>query len=399
MAVNFNNEQGYARQLVEAMQSNDQEKISKAWQSFHDSIASSVRQDFEAVMDSNDSAVLAKRGFRQLTTKETAWYNKFIEAARSTTPKQAFATLLGSDVEDDLMPETIIEDVYKHLEEEHPLLKAIGVQYVGFSTKWVLNDHTKQLAAWGEINSEIGKEITSAFKVIDVTQNKLSAFAAIQLDMLDLGPVFLDAYIRRCLLEALACGLEDGIVNGTGLNQPIGLIRDIHDGVSVSTSTGYPAKTKIAVTDFSPKTYGGLIAKLAQTEGGKMRKIGKVALLVNPVDYYNKIVPATTVMGSDGLYRANVLPVPTEIIQSTAVKANEAIVFLPDEYKLLAGGKRNGSIEYSDEYKFLEDMRYFKIKQHATGKAFDDNCALYLDITNLEDLYLTVKAIDVTPTV
>lgn len=393
MAIKFNNEKGYAQQLMDAMQSNDQEKINKAWESFHDSIAESVRQDFEDAMKSNDSAVLVQRGFRQLTSKETKWYEKFIEAARSTNPKQAFVTLLGSDEEEDLMPETIIEDVYKHLEETHPLLKAIGVQYVGFSTKWVLNDHTRQTAAWGEINSEIGKEITSAFKVVDVTQNKLSAFAAIQLDMLDLGPVFLDAYIRRCLLEALACGLEDGIVNGTGLNQPIGLIRDIHDGVSYSTSTGYPAKSKTAVTDFSPKTYGGLVAKLAQAENGNMRTIGKLALLVNPVDYYNKIVPATTVMGSDGLYRADVLPVPTEIIQTTALASGDAVLFLPEEYKLLAGGKRNGSIEYSDEYKFLEDMRYFKIKQHATGKAFDDNCALYLDISNLEELYVTVKQV------
>ena len=398
MAIKFGNEKNSAQQLMQAMQSNNQEQITAAWQSFHDSIAESVRQDFEAVRDSNDAAVLAQRGFRQLTSKETAWYQKFIEAARSSNPKQAFTTLLNSDVEDDLMPETIIEDVYMHLEEEHPLLSAIGVQHVGFSTKWVLNDHSKQMAAWGEVNSEITKEITSAFKVVDVTQNKLSAFAAIQLDMLDLGPVFLDAYIRRCLLEALACGLEDGIVNGNGLNQPIGLTCDIHEGVSVSTSTGYPKKSKTAVTDFSPKTYGALVAQLAQAESGKMRRIGKIALLVNPVDYYKKIVPATTVMGSDGLYRADVLPVPTTIIQTTALAEGDAVLFLPDEYKLLAGGRRNGSIEYSDEYKFLEDMRYFKIKQHATGKAFDNNCALYLNISGLKEMFVTVRNIEETVT-
>lgn len=397
MSIKFNSEKAYAQQLMTAMQSNDQEQINAAWQGFHDSIAESVREDFEAVRESNDAAILAQRGFRQLTAKEKAWYEKFIDAARSSNPKQAFTTLLNTDVEDDLMPETIIEDVYMHLEEQHPLLSVIGVQHVGYSTKWVLNDHSKQLAAWGEINSEIAKEIVSAFKTIDVTQNKLSAFAAIQLDMLDLGPVFLDAYIRRCLLEALACGLEDGIVNGNGLHQPIGLTCDIHEGVSFSTSTGYPKKEKVAVTEFAPKTYGALVAKLAQTESGKMRRLGKIALLVNPVDYYEKIVPATTVMGSDGLYRADVLPVPTQIIQTTALPKGEAVLFLPDEYKLFAGGRRNGAIEYSDEYKFLEDMRYFKIKQHATGKAFDDNCALYLDITGLEELYIRAKVVDITP--
>ena len=398
MAIKFTSEHSSAQQLMQAMKSEDNEQIIQAWQAFHDSIAEQVRQDYDAVKDSNDAAVLAQRGFRQLTSKEKAWYQKFIDAARSTNPKQAFTTLIGSEVEDDLMPETIIEDVYRELEEQHPLLAAIGVQNVGFSTKWVLNDHSKQMAAWGEINSEITKEITSAFRVIDITQNKLSAFVAIQLDMLDLGPVFLDAYIRRCLLEALACGLEDGIVNGTGLNQPIGLIRDIHEGVSVSTSTGYPAKTKITVTDFTPKTYGGLVAQLAQTERGKMRRVGKIVLLVNPVDYYNKIVPATTVMGTDGLYRADVLPVPTTIIQTTALNSGDAVLFLPDEYKLLAGGRRSSTIEYSDEYKFLEDMRYFKIKQHATGKCFDNTSSLYLNISNLEELYVTVKQVE-APTV
>ena len=396
MAINFGNEKGFADKLMQAMKSNDEGKIKEAWQSFHDSIAEQVRQDFEAVKDSNDAAIMAQRGFRQLTNKETKWYQKFINSARSSNPKQAFADIIGSDEEEDLMPETIIEDVYKHLVDEHPLLNAIGVQYVAYATKWILNDHSKQTAVWGEINSEITKEITSAFRVIDVTQNKLSAFMCIQLDMLDLGPVFLDAYMRRCLIEAMSVGLEDGIVNGNGLTAPIGLIRDISEGVSVSTSTGYPEKNKTAITNFSPKTYGGLISQLAQTESGHTRKVNKIALIVNPVDYYNKIVPATTVMGTDGNYRYDVLPVPTQIIQSTALAEGSAILFMPDEYKLFAGGRKNGVIEYSDEYKFLEDMRYYKIKQHATGKAFDNNCALYLDISGLEEMYVTVK--DVTAT-
>lgn len=396
MAINFKREQASAEKLMQAMKSNDDTMIQEAWQSFHDSIAEQVRQDFEEVKDSNDAAIMAQRGFRQLTSKEKKWYQKFISAMKSSNPKQAFTEIIGSDQEEDLMPETIIEDVYKHLVDEHPLLKAIGVQYVAYATKWILNDHSVQMAAWGEINSEITKEITSAFKVIDVTQNKLSAFAAIQLDMLDLGPVFLDAYIRRVLIEAMAVGLEDGIVNGNGLAAPVGLIRDIHEGVSFSTTTGYPEKSKTAVTDFTPKTYGGLIAQLAQTENGKTRKVNKIALLVNPVDYYNKIVPATTVLGTDGTYRYDVLPVPTTIIQSTAIAEGAAVLFMPDEYKLFAGGRRNGVIEYSDEYKFLEDMRYFKIKQHATGKAYDNNCALYLDISGLEEMYVTVKQITET---
>lgn len=399
MAIKFNTNEKASEKLMQAMKTNDETQITEAWDAFQSAIADQIRQDFEDVKDSNDAAVLAQRGFRQLTSKETKWYQKFIEAARSANPKQAFTTLLGSEDEEDLMPETIIEDVYKHLVDEHPLLSVVGIQYVAYATKWILNDHTRQMAVWGEINSEITKEITSAFKTIDITVSKLSAFAAIQLDMLDLGPTFLDAYIRRVLIEAMALGFEDGIINGNGLTAPVGLIRDIHEGVSVSTSTGYPEKAKEAVTDFTPKTYGALVAKLAQTEGGKTRKVNRIALLVNPVDYYTKIVPATTVLASDGAYKHDVLPVPTQIIQTTCLEQGNAVLFMPDEYKVFAGGRRNAMIEYSDEYKFLEDMRYFKIKQHATGKATDDNCAIYLDISGLEEMYVTVKAIDVTPTV
>lgn len=398
MPITFRNEQNSVQQLVAAMQSNDENQMQTAWQGFHDSIAESVRQDFEAVRDTNDAAVLAQRGFRQLTAKETAWYQKFIDAMKSPNPKQAFTAIIGNDSEDYLMPETIITDVYKYLEEHHPLLSVISMRYVGYTTKWIWNDHTAQTAAWGPVNEAIAKEITSSFRIVEITQNKLSAFACIQLDMLDLGPVFLDAYIRRCLIEALAKGLEQGVIKGNGLTQPIGLIKDIHEGVSVNSSTGYPDKAKVAVNDFSSETYGNLVATMAKTEKGKMRSVTGLVLLVNPVDYYKKVVPATTVMGSDGQYRYDVLPVPTRIIQSIELAEGEAVLFLPDEFNLLVGSARNGAIEYSDDYKFLEDMRYFKMKQHCTGRCYDNTSALYLDISKLAPAFVTVKAIDATVT-
>ena len=145
--------------------------------------------------------VLSQRGYRQLTNAEEKYYEKFIEASKSPNPKQAFIEL--SSLPEGIMPETIIEDVFKELVEEHPLLDKINFNYAKYMTKWVLNDHTLDTAVWGELNSEIAKQITSAFKIVDITQNKLSAFAAIPLDMLDLGPTFLDAYIRAVLKDAI----------------------------------------------------------------------------------------------------------------------------------------------------------------------------------------------------
>lgn len=394
--IKFGKEKEAAAAIVEAMKSGDEKAQQAAWERFHESVKENIMQDFEDIKASNDAAILAQRGYRQLTTKETKWYEKVIEALRSDNPKQAFTAIIGSDEEADLMPTTIIEDVYKNLAEDHPLLKAINFQNVGYLTKWVLNDHTAQAAVWGTITDQIAKEITSAFKVVDMEQSKLSAYAIIEHGMLDLGPTFLDAYIRKCLAEALACGLEAAIINGTGLNQPTGLIRDIHEGVSFSTSTGYPAKEKIAVTEFTPAKYGALLEKMATTESGHKRKFGKVWLLCNQSDYLTKVMPATTVLNNAGNYVNNLFPFPTEVIVSNEVEAGEAVLCLLNEYFLGVGGKKNGVIEYSDEHKFIEDQRVFKIKQYAAGRATDNTCALYLDISGLNPAYITVQQVTAT---
>lgn len=389
--IKFENEQQSINEIVAAMNSGDEKEIRKAWENFHNSIAATIRKDFEELQEKQDTTVLAQRGYRQLTSQETKWYQKVINALKSADPKQAFTTIIGSDNEEDLMPTTIIEDVYKNLQEEYPLLKAINFQHVGYVTKWILNDHSAQRAIWGQITAEITKEITSSFKIVDVNQNKLSAFAVIELGMLDLGPVFLDGYIRTVLAEALVAGLEYAVVKGTGVNEPIGLVKNISEGVQVNSSTGYPNKEVIEVNDFTPTTYGALVAKLAETESGKKRKFQKVCLLCNMTDYLTKVMPATTVLNANGVYVNNLFPFPTDVLVSNALDDGQAVLFLPNEYFLGMGGSKKGVIEYDDSYKFLEDQRVFKIKQYGAGRAFDNTSAILIDISNLEEAYITVK--------
>lgn len=396
--INFAHEKEASAKVAQAIAGGNQKEIQEAWQGFHASIVEQLREDMELYNQTQDKDVLMQRGYRQLTTEETKWYQKLIDAAKSPNPQQKFTTIIGTDLEDDIMPTTILEDVYRDLEDNHPLLSVINFQYVGYATKWILNDHTVQTAVWGQITAEITKEITSGFRVIDVTQNKLSAYAMIERGMLDLGPTFLDAYIRRVLYEALANGLEYGIVKGTGKNEPIGLIKDIHEGVSVSSGV-YPDKStgngKETVTDFTPASYGKLVGKLAKTENGHQRIIRNLTMLCTPSDYYTKVMPATTVLNAHGTYVNNLFPVPTQVIQTTQLTDGQAILFLPGEYGAFAGGSRQGTLEFSDEFKFLEDMRVFKIKQYADGRATDNTAALLLDISGLEPAYINVKGVGV----
>ena len=377
--------------LQSALQSGNEEEGKKAWGQVIDAITEKVKTDFE--MYSTDTNVLAQRGYRQLTSEETEFYQNLAKAGKASDPKQAFTDLINTDGG---MPETIIEDVYRDLLEEHPLLDKITFQNVKYLTKWLLNDHTRQKAAWGQINGEITQEIESAFKGVEVTLLKLTAYAVIPQDMLDLGPSFLDNYIRTILKEALYVALEKAIVSGSGKDEPVGLNRDIHEGVDFSTSTGYPEKTAIQVTNFLPANYGPLVAKLAVTEKGRMRSFDEVLMICNQVDYLNKIMPATTTLTTGGTYARDLFPFPTEVVRSNEVKTGQAILCLPEEYFFGLGESEDGKIEYSDEFKFLQDARTYKIKLHGNGRPYDNTVAIVLDISKLDPAYVVVKTAENT---
>ncbi len=374
--------------LQSAMESNDKEKVKEAWEEFHQSIVDMVMQDYEETRGNDE--ILMQRGYRVLTKEEKEYYEKLIEVGKMPA-KQAVTVTMP------IMPETVIEDVYKELTEEHPILSQITFTNVKFLTHWIMNDHTADTAVWGEIDDEIAKEISSSFKEVQITQCKLSAFAMIGLGTLELGPTFLDGYIRTFLKDALAAGLAKGIVTGDGNKCPIGLDRDIHEGVSVS-GNAYPRKAKVKVKSFMPKEYGAILAKMATTEKGRKRKFDKVTLVCNMTDYLTKVMPATTVLNGMGGFTNNLFPFPTETVVENTLSDGEAIVFLPKEYFLGVSQGKEGAITYSDEFKFLDEKRVYKIKMYAMGKAYDDTCAVLLDISGLDPAYITVMQKNETPT-
>ena len=374
--------------IKQAMQSEDENALGTVFTEFADSIQQSVLDDVKAYQDTQDLSILQRRGVHTLTQEENAFYQKWIEAAKSDNPRQALTNL------DIALPFTVIDNVMEDLKANHPLLDMIDFQNMTAVNKMLINKQGKQLAVWGKITSAISEELAGTIGEVDITLNKLTAFIPVAKDMLQVGPQWIDAYVRAVLSEAVAYGLEEGIINGTGLNQPIGMLRDIHEGVSVDTKTGYPSKTAIKVTDFTPKTYGKLLAKLAVNPfTNKPRTVSNLALIVNPTDYFTKVMPATTVQSTDGTYKNNVLPVPTQIIQSEQVPEGKAILGMINKYAmgLGSGSNKGGKIEYSDEYKFLEDQRYYIVKLIGNGQAYDDNCFLLLDISGLKEKYIVVE--------
>lgn len=375
--------------LNQSMKNGDEEGFAQAFTDFTNNIQEAVMTEAKGLIQATDTNILASRGVRQLTSEENNYYQKVIEAMKSTNPKQALADL------DVVMPKTVIDDVFTDLTTTHPLLDAIDFQNAGAVTEWLLNANTDQLATWSPLCAEIVKELTSGFKKIDLQQNKLSAFMPVCKAMLDLGPAWLDRYVRTVLSEALYLGLEDGILNGKGqtlnLHEPIGMRKNLAG--AVDPATGYPDKEKVALNSLDPVTYGNLLSTLSETENGHTRIVQSVILVVNPKDYLTKVMPATTPRAADGTYTRDVFPFPTTVIQSPRLAENEAIIGLGKRYLMAAGTGKSGKIEYSDEYRFLEDERVYLTKFYGHGQPKDNNSFILLDITNLKP---TVQQVYVT---
>lgn len=332
-----------------------------------------------------DVAVLAQRGVRQLTAEETKFYQTFIDSVKAAGNGNAVMALTDTEV---TFPQTVVNAVMDDMIQAHPLLAAVDTVNVTGLTKILMNTDAGGAATWGKITDAIVQEIASGFKEIDLSQNKVSAFMPIANAMIDLGPAWLDSYIRTCLSEALALGYENAIITGTGKDMPIGMDRNVADDVTVTAGV-YPQKEATVVTSFDRATYGTLVSNLAKTQYGKPRAVTGLVLVVNPFDYFKLVMPATTVMTPEGHYVNDVLPVPTQIIQSVAVTQGEAILGMGKQYFLGVAGSKG--VQFSDEYKWIEEQRFYKVTAYANGRPKDNNSFQRLNIAGLEPLYLEVK--------
>lgn len=382
--------QQFRADMQKAFTDSDVPAFDKALEGMMQLKAEALRDEYEQKMqqmvDDYNAQVLTARGANQLTSEERSYYQKFIEAGKSIDPKQA---VTGLDV---VMPKTVIDRVFEDLRTDHPLLSKINFMATAGMVEMFVNTNGHQEAAWGQLTDEIVKELTSGFKMITANLLKLSAFLPVAKSMLDLGPEWLDRYVREVLYEAMANGLEAGIIAGDGKGKPIGMIRQVGEGVNVTDGV-YPEKEATPLPDLTPTTMGGLLAKLATGPKGNTRKVDNVLFIVNPVNYYQKVMPATTLMAPDGTYRNDVMPYPMSIIQSPSVPEGKAVLGLGKQYVGLLGTSKKGKIEYSDQYRFLEDERVYLIKAYANGLPVDNNAFLLLDISELEAVMYTLAQV------
>lgn len=388
--------------ICDAVNSNDNAKLLENMTKFQDMVQKQVRAEYDGIINSNDNNILAARGVRALTSAETKYWNAFITAFEAKNESSGIVNI------EEAFPETIIDTVVQDIQTKFPLLDKLNFINATAVTKWIINKSGIKSAKWGKITSAYTEELSGDIDVIDAAMCKLTAYMCIPKDILDMGPSWVDRYVRAILTEASGYGLENGVINGTGKDEPIGMTRNISSTATVVSGV-YPEKTAVKLTSITPATVGEVLASMCKAESsGRIRTLDKLILICNPLDYYSKVMPATTILLPTGGYVNNVLPVPMEIVQSVAMTQGKAVIADASKYTILLGAKKRGFIERDDSVHFIEDESVYATKLHANGRAGDDNDCKLLDISELETLFWgnapaatavsTKKAAATTPT-
>lgn len=354
-------------QLMTAFKDGNEENFSNAMVALSQEIQDKILK--EAQTQNQDQLVLMNRGQRVLTSQETKFYNEVIN-------NDGFAGV------EELVPATVFERVFEDLTQSHVLLQKINFVNTTSTTEWIVSRGVNP-AWWGKLCEEIKQVLDNGFDVISMKQFKLSGYIPLCKAMLALGPVWVDRYVRTVLIESLRIALEAAIVDGTGKDQPIGMMRDM----SSQTDGEYAEKTAEAINALDAVTLGKYMAQLSKFNiDGVTDPIYRnvnpsdVILIVNPTDYWAKVFPAKTVLTANGEY-VQTLPVPVSDMQSIAVPEGKAVIGVASDYFMGLGSTLK--IEASDEYHFVEDERVYLAKQYANGQPKRNESFIVLDISGL----------------
>lgn len=348
----------------DATEKEQSEALSNYMEALRNDVADSVRKQVNDEM--MDRSVLQSRGQNVLTSAETKFFNAVVQE--------------GGFTDDSILPETTQERIFEDLVKEHPLLNAIGLQDLGAVTRFIYADGTKAFA-WKELFEGISGQVNAAFRSEKIGQLKLTAFAVIPNDMLELGPVWIERYVRTLLVESYSTGLEYGFVNGRGAAQdePVGLMKDVADNGAVTD------KASSGTLTFKPSERGEIVAgelynvvnALSTNAKGQQRKVaGKIVMVVNPMDAI-AVQFRNTIQTVNGQWVTS-LPYNIQVVESEEIPSKKALFFVKGEYlAVIAGGYK---LKKFDQTLAMDDATLYTIKQFANGKPKDNKAALVYDL-------------------
>ncbi|MFE0506754.1 phage major capsid protein [Peribacillus butanolivorans] len=371
MTIKFNNFAEKKQAFAKATQEGNAEEQSVALNNMLEALAQDVQGDIMNQVNTSmlDRSIMQARGANVLTSEETKFFNVVIEE--------------GGFKDTETLPKTTQERIFDDLVEGHPLLQQLGIQNLGAVTEFIYGD-PEGAAVWGPLFGDIQGQLNATFRKESISQLKLTAFIPLSNDMLKLGPVWVERYVRTMISEAMSVGLERGYVAGTGKDMPIGLLKDLKGSV---VDGKYPDKASAGILTFEPgratiNELKGVVEKLSirpvgKDEEEKVRNVaGKVVMIVNPFDNFS-IQANATVQNAAGIYVTS-LPFNPTITESMFVPKGKVVFFIRGEYIAAVGGAME--VKKFDQTLAMEDATLYIAKQYATGKPKDNYAVQVYDL-------------------
>jgi hypothetical protein len=363
MVIKFNNFEEKKLAFAKATQEGTPEEQTTALNSMIEALATDVRSDILNQVNESmvDRSIMQSRGANVLTSEEMKFFNAVVED--------------GGFKSTETLPKTTQERIFDDLVQDHPFLQHIGLENLGAVTEFIYGD-PEGAAVWGPLFDGIKGQLNATFHKDSIAQLKLTAFIPLANDMLKLGPVWVERYVRTMIEEAMKVGLERGFVAGTGKNEPIGLLKDPSGSV---TNGVYPDKKPVGTLTFEPgrktinelKGVVKLLAKKLNADGSDADRpkniAGKVVMVTNPFDTFD-IQANATIQNAAGAYVTS-LPFNPILTESVFVPQGKVLFFVKGKYVAAMGGTE--PIKKFEETLALEDATVYIAKQFATGKPKD----------------------------
>ncbi|MFD2637695.1 phage major capsid protein [Piscibacillus salipiscarius] len=368
MTIKFNNFEEKKLAFAKATQNGTEEEQSQALNEMLESLAQDVQSDILNQVNTQmaDNAVLQSRGQNVLTSEEYKFFNAVVEE--------------GGFTDTEMLPKTTQERVFEDLRKEHPLLDALGLQNLGAVTEYIFSN-PEGAAVWGPLFDGIKGQLNAAFRKVSISQLKLTAFIPLSNDMLKLGPEWIERYVRTMIQEAMAVGLEQGFVAGSGQNQPIGLLKNVNSETGAVSDKSSSGTLTFQRGETMIDELAGVAEKLAiyTDANGKeqVRKVeNKLVMVMNPKNSF-RIKANATIQNASGVYVTN-YPLNFKDYESVFVPEGKVLFFLQGEYLAAMGGR--DPIKKFEQTMALEDATVYIAKQYATGKPKDNNAAAVYDL-------------------
>lgn len=366
----------YGNDFENALNAQDNVALANAMNNRFKDIETNILNKFEELKDEHDEEVLKSRGVRTLTNEETKFYNSLFKNEVGLSP-----TVGGSKI----MPKTIFDQVFEDLrsiKDDNPLALIDMINATG-ATEWLVSIAESPVATWGEMCEGVTKELSVGFRVTDTITNKLSCYIPYCKSLIDLGPVWQDAYVREYLMLGLRDGLVKAVISGTGEKQPWGMAYDY----DASKDTG-TIKTAVEIKKIDKANFAPIFKTLTTNPTmNRHRALENPTLFVDSETYYSYVYANDAFINSTGDYVSVLDKMGVKVCMcETGLTKGQAIIALPKRYFLevcMKAGADKGMVEFSDDYMFLEDKRIYKAKLFAEGFLKDKNGAVLLDLTKI----------------